>query len=318
MPSKNHTIEEITDYLLEVLPDEAAERLEEASFGNPALATTIFEVENNLIDDYVRGQLPARERELFETRYLRHPIRRRRVENARVLLPKLDQLKLSPPPRPEKSWRQFLQELFQTRPLVLAAALTFLLAVSFSLYLWSQYIKSRRQTSPSQIAQSVNPQRPPETTPRPLPRRDENESSVKEIAPPPAQPAARPSRTSPLPTLILNAGTGSRTRGMPETTSPLLVVTPENKKIRLLVRMKATDYQGYIVQVRTDAEPGEEIFTPPQKIVPNRQKGVETLTITIPTSSLKNGIFNYRLKLAGIAPTGEEPVPSIPFRLNRR
>src|SRR5689334_10041007 len=112
MPSKTYTTEEIIDYLLEALPDEEADRLEEASFKDSVLAISISEVENNLIDDYVRGQLPARERELFEKRYLQHPNRRRRVENARVLLFKFDQLKLSPPPQPEKSWREFLQELF--------------------------------------------------------------------------------------------------------------------------------------------------------------------------------------------------------------
>jgi hypothetical protein len=82
--------------------------------------------------------------------------------------------------------------------------------------------------------------------------------------------------------------------------------------------MKATDYQDYTVQIRTDAEPGEVIFTPPQKITPNRQRGVETLMITIPTDLLKNGIFNYRLMLTGITSTGEERVPSISFRLDKR
>src|SRR5262249_1417429 len=48
--------------------------------------------ENDLIDDYVRGQLELEQRELFERNFLSSPEQRKRVEIARTLLPGLDRI----------------------------------------------------------------------------------------------------------------------------------------------------------------------------------------------------------------------------------
>ena len=69
--------------MLGLLPDEATERLDEASIADDEVAARLRSVETDLIDSYVRGQLAGATLERFESYYLSSP---RRRENVRLAL----------------------------------------------------------------------------------------------------------------------------------------------------------------------------------------------------------------------------------------
>jgi hypothetical protein len=75
----------ITRYLLRDLSEEEQVRLEEEYFGEEDFFEQMLIAEDELIDDYVRGELSAREQELFEKHFMRSEKARARLEFARLL-----------------------------------------------------------------------------------------------------------------------------------------------------------------------------------------------------------------------------------------
>ena len=72
-------------YLLGRLPENQQIEIEERAFEDPSLLQTIQNVENDLIDEYVRGGLSFRDRRQFELRFMASAERRRKVEFAKAL-----------------------------------------------------------------------------------------------------------------------------------------------------------------------------------------------------------------------------------------
>jgi hypothetical protein len=77
--------ENLTRYLLGELPEDERARLEDELLGDEALFRKVEEAEHDLLDDYVGGRLPARERERFEQHYLRLPGSPERLHTARLI-----------------------------------------------------------------------------------------------------------------------------------------------------------------------------------------------------------------------------------------
>jgi heme exporter protein D len=73
-------------YLLGDLPEEELERLAEEYFVHDDAWQALSAVENDLIDDYVRGRLSQAVRQKFERHFMRFPERQERVEFARILM----------------------------------------------------------------------------------------------------------------------------------------------------------------------------------------------------------------------------------------
>ena len=73
-------------FLLGLLPDDEAERLEELSIVDNEVAWRLKAAENDLVDAYVSGQLRGETLQRFESSYLSSPIRRQKVTFARTLL----------------------------------------------------------------------------------------------------------------------------------------------------------------------------------------------------------------------------------------
>jgi hypothetical protein len=76
----------IISYLLNELPEADQESFEEAYLRDQGLFEQLRSHEEDLIEDYVKGDLSRRERRLFKRRYLMSERRRARVEAARQLV----------------------------------------------------------------------------------------------------------------------------------------------------------------------------------------------------------------------------------------
>ena len=74
----------ISRYLLGELPEEQQVEIEDRAFSDKDYLATITTVENDLIDEYVRGELSAPDRQRFESRFLASAERRKRVGNTRT------------------------------------------------------------------------------------------------------------------------------------------------------------------------------------------------------------------------------------------
>jgi anti-sigma factor RsiW len=75
----------IVRYLLGDLPEEEQVLIEDRAFSDRECARAIVAVENDLIDEYARGELSDADRRRFERRFLVSAERRRKVEFARAL-----------------------------------------------------------------------------------------------------------------------------------------------------------------------------------------------------------------------------------------
>lgn len=73
-------------YLLGLLPEEDAERLDELCVADDNVASRLCAVENDLVDAYIRGTLAEDALKRFESFYLASPRRREKVMVARGLL----------------------------------------------------------------------------------------------------------------------------------------------------------------------------------------------------------------------------------------
>jgi DNA repair exonuclease SbcCD ATPase subunit len=82
-PTKNNQTSR--EYLLGALPEAETERLDELSVTDDEFAESLQVAETDLVDAYVLGELTGADLERFKTHYLTSPLRREKVEFAKVL-----------------------------------------------------------------------------------------------------------------------------------------------------------------------------------------------------------------------------------------
>ncbi|HZI19373.1 MAG TPA: hypothetical protein VEY09_12335 [Pyrinomonadaceae bacterium] len=123
------TEERITAYLLGALPGDELEQFEEECFSRESWPEELRLVEEDLIDDYLRGGLTAEQQRLFRENYLTTEARRERVALAAALLRHVDQVAAARPApiavAAPARWWNFLS----ARPSQLAAAAAIVVAL---------------------------------------------------------------------------------------------------------------------------------------------------------------------------------------------
>lgn len=145
--SSEFTSAMVTSYLLGTLPEAEQERLEEQYFSDDDFFDWLLNLEDQLIHDYLNGQLSAIDRQHFEGRFLTLPARQRKVELARQLQQAARERQEIHRPRPEQkpSFLAGLLNWLRPDPVTgLAAALAMLL---IGLIGW-QFFNNRNARSP--------------------------------------------------------------------------------------------------------------------------------------------------------------------------
>lgn len=89
---------QLVRYILGLLPDDEAERVDEQTIVDDEMAARLRSVENDLVDAYVCGTLEGEWLERFESWYLASPRRRDKVKFARQFLNAVDRLPRQPAP----------------------------------------------------------------------------------------------------------------------------------------------------------------------------------------------------------------------------
>lgn len=85
-----HDDEELTRYVLGLLPEEDRERLDDASMTDDEVAARLRTAESDLVDSYVRGQIAGETLDRFESHYLSSPRRRESVRLAGTFIRAVD------------------------------------------------------------------------------------------------------------------------------------------------------------------------------------------------------------------------------------
>jgi anti-sigma factor RsiW len=153
----------IIRYLTGDLSERSRQKVEDRYFKDDSFFEEVAIVEEELIDDYVRGRLTGHVREQFEKHFLTSPARRERVEFSRTMLKSLTGEPISDEPFPvmhltddpaRRKSRSWFRSLFsgQNRTFQLAAVATMLLIAAGAVWLLLENRRLRDEINDLQAA----------------------------------------------------------------------------------------------------------------------------------------------------------------------
>lgn len=304
-------------FLLGDLSESERAEVEDRFLANADFFQELLIGEDDLIDAYVRSELPAPERALFERCCLATQHGRQRVEFARTLFNSISSKTETVVTTLEQDktvswWRSFFGKFFGNRPALsftLAAAL--LVVVIGGLWLLIEKARTRFTSEPEQARQTTTPSAPPNVS-TPLPTntpleqeqvRRENETSD-----------SAPSRETPkkaLPVVATFTLQPGMVRG--ESGSSPLALSNGATEVRLQLMLESEDYKQYRATLST-AE-GRKIWG--HVVTKGASNKSANLTLSLPADLLKSG--DYVLDLSGANADGKwESVADYSFRVVRR
>jgi hypothetical protein len=279
-------------YLLGELTEAEQARLEERFFHDSELSELLSETEDDLIDQYVREELSAREREAFEHRFLISQRRREKVGFARALL----QVERATPAavvysqKPLSWWQRMLSALRAPRPALsyslAAAALLFLVG---GLWLFSEVRQLRREVTQMAAERGAR-----ERSDELAAQKEKLEQELAQLK----QPADLPGNEARAAvTLAFILAPGSRSGEGPKN----LILPRAVQTVRLQLNLNSgEEYRAY--QVRLQTAGGERIRSWNQ-LKASSARGERAVFITVPAELLRTGV-QYELTLSGVASSG--------------
>jgi hypothetical protein len=332
MEDKTLNQELIVQYLLGNLPEEEQVRIEDRAFSDREYLEDIQVVESDLIDAYARGELSARERQQFESRFLASRERQQKVEFARALAKVASDLTVTHEEvageanraRPTSPWwKSFMASVFGPRPAVrfLLAAAALLLVVGISWFALQtirlrgelarlqaerqEQQQAQRQRQEELERQATNEHSRSEELATQLQREQLQREQSEELARQLQQERDRLVRSQRedvggatptlLASLILPPGTSRGAGGRPQ-----LVVPRAARLIRLQVGLESgDDYKSFRVELNSSAGP---VIWSRDGLRPRATRAGRAVIVELPASALDPG--QYELALKGVNDQG--------------
>jgi len=290
-------------YLLGVATEQEKTALEETLFKDSSALEEISAVEDELIDDYLSGELPSGERDQFEKAYFASPERRQRVEFARTLRNRLAQG--SAPQIP-----QARAPAVSKFPLLLAAAavLFALLAALFA----SDALRLRREARQLQAEQAASAQREQELSRRASEAQQETERLKQQVAQERAERVRLAHEVESLETAEAKTVSFTLIAGLVRGNGnlPTVRVAPDTVSLRLTAPMQVT-YPSYRAAVQTPE--GKTLWRGPA--LPSAAGG-HSIAVTLPAKDIPPG--DYILSVTGVTAAGrEESAADFSFRVKK-
>lgn len=282
-------------YLLGTLPVAEQESLESQYFAQTGPLDEVWAIENQLVDDYVRGQLGQAEHRQFEQHYLRSQPHRERVALARQLLKVVDTAaaQAGSTLRQPTLWAKFC-ELLRGPQLAWGMALAALLMMFIGGAVW---LREQAQLRAQLAAQTAQQQRARELAAQVAEAQTQNaQGAAAAAAHKPVQnsgPSPSASPKAPPPKVFSFVLTAGLLRGS-AAPQPLTIPRGANQ-IELRLRLEANPFTAYQIQLRTVE--GAPLWSRNQ-LKPRAGQ----LLVTLPANKLRVG--DYILTLAGTAATG--------------
>ena len=303
--------------------------MEERFFADDAQFEEIEILEEELIDRYVRDELPRDDRVRFEQRIAKSASLRERIEFAKLFKTKVAASKVNVVEQPSpvlvtseparQGWRQsWFGTTFMPPQMAFAASVIILLAGTTALILFWMNLRGESNRISAQLAAAEQQKR--EVEQRMADQTSRTEQLASDLRQAREQQAAQdelieelrsqnPTGSSPRvsTTAFLSLIAGA-TRSIGKGNE--LTVGPQVRQVRLSLQLNDVGYGSYRVIVKT-----------PEGNVVQQQEGLKargnkTLTVQLPTTRLSSG--DYIVNVEGVTSSqNREPVAAYSFRLNK-
>lgn len=298
----------INRYLLGDLPEHEQVAIEEAAFQDEQKFQAIQDAESDLIDEYVRGELSARDRRLFEDRFLASAERRRKIEFARALAAVTPEFVAKEKPavvdRP-LGWRDalaaFVYGLSPVPRFALAAAT--LLVMLGGAYLIFQTMRLRsqlltaqnsRQQQEQALQQQIDNERArTQQLSAELQREQRQREQAEQLLTQVEQ--AQQARAESQPAIVTLALLSGVPRG--GGTRPKLQLPQETRLVRLQLEINPADDYRYFTVALHDRN-GVQVWKR-SGLTARSQRGGRSVIVTLPANILKSE--KYELALRGVS-----------------
>ncbi len=303
----------IVQYLLGELPEKQQVEIEDLAFQDELYLQNILAVENDLIDEYIRGEIPSNKRQRFESHFLASAERRSKVAFARALsaasesnAPEVIPPRWTPTPsvRPNP-FVTFIRSLtpaaafsLATAALVIIFGATWLIRDGIRLRAQVTQLRAERESQEAQRRQleeqMVGERSRKEELAAQLQREDAARALQHE-----GQVSVAPTSPSTIVALTLLPGLS---RG--SSTLPRLTINPEVRTVRLQVGIDPQDdYQYFSAELRT--QDGKRILSQANLSARTTRIG-RMIGLNLPAKTLEAGRFELSLKGTNATGTSED------------
>jgi hypothetical protein len=293
-------------YLLGEFSGKELDELERGYLADSDLLERLLVVEDDLIDQYARGELNPTERQQFERQLLASPGQRERLVNARVLLA-VARAKRSAPVSSKQAlsdkWTSWVGVLSQRSALAFVTLLLLVIGGGIAVRVWQRNAELRRIQAQSQLPPGKQPEAQPtlqaqqnQETP-PVPKKAESPATL-----------IRTERAPQVATFVLPM---TLTRGDSATT---FVLKRGIETVRLQVQVAGGDYKTYRAELQS--ADGDHIQSL-RGLKPQRTANGNVLSLNVPAKLLSRS--DYILKLSGVTDDGHlEDAGLYSFRIVRK
>jgi hypothetical protein len=294
----------IAQYLLGELPENEQIAIEDEAFSDPEVRSAVEAVEQDLIDEYVRGDLPASQRQRFESHFLASVERKKKLYFAQALIGVIgDKPKVAGPAVTEVSTRPGFWS-FLTRPAVaygLAAAAVVLLLFGS----WLGLQRSRLQSEVEQLratrdTQKSNQQQLEGDLAKERERNEQLQAELNQVATANSNANVNPDQAGPpkAPVSLALALLPGLSRSSNST--PQIAIGKDVATLRLKVGVDpADDFPLYGLQLRNGQ--GRTVLTL-NKLRARTVSNSRTIVVAVPANQLPVG--TYEVALQGINDNG--------------
>ncbi len=288
-------------YLLGVVAEAEQLGLEKEFLSGGDAFERVWEIENELVDRYVRGRLTADEKRLFEQNYLLSPVHRERVAVARNLIEAADsgaERKETQPSEPWTPWRPPFMASFSRNPWRWAAIATILLLAVASVGLLSERARLHQQISQLEGERASEHERTQELQKEMAGEREQNDKLIGEI-----ERLHVESRNTESPSQIVRAQDATRAV-FSFLLSPMLMRSggeaqhlkvPKDAAV-IVLQMQVHESDAIVFQVALRTVEGAQIWSKP--LVKTRKNTGNSSLVSVSIPSNKLGAGDYILTLS--------------------
>lgn len=295
--------ETLRKFLLEDVPDDSRDAIEDRFLADGTFAAELLVIEDELIEDYLSKELSSHEKDLFEKAFLTNPRRREKVLAIKsIIITANAEAAVISPKEVNKESISLLTSIFAflriENPIVRYAfvAVSLLFVFGGVWFLVSRFNQNKNErianTNPIQLSDKKDVVQTPSPVLSPTPKAD----SLPEASPSPkAQPETQPEQKAEqtLATIILRPVLLRDPKRAAK-----LVLSQSVKRVRLQLDLEQNDYKSYVVRI-TNVE-GNSIWQG-GPLYTNRASG-KSIIINLPAKILSSD--DYIIELSGVSEAG--------------
>ena len=309
--------QQLARYLLGLVHEEEAERLDEASIADDEVASRLRVVENDLVDAYASGSLTGEMLEGFETHYLASPRRRENVTFARSFARAVNRaapegIEKSEPDGASRPGSPSADRTASRSKLALRLIATAALLLVACGMLLSRVARTRNGPDVARKEAVALDSRVREQGQRPGEQRAANAAVTRErerLPEPASAPASQPAQEAQTIALVLLPQTRAAVDPI-----PTLTLGPGVDRVTFELRLESNDFPQYHVALNDPAS-NETVWRSDPVTVTSPDRA-PTVLVTVPTRVLKPQ--HYSLALIARSGSGANVVGSYTFQVVRR